>query len=335
MSDPTRPAGPPKTFFGLSAPPGGRVERLIPVGSPAVGQSTLPLIIIQGAKPGPVAAFVAGLHGAEYVGIEALFRLARDLKTAELAGTAVLIPIVNMPAFQARRAFVCPIDDRNLNRVFPGRPDGTFSEVLAATLMEEVVGRADCLVDLHGGDLVEDLTPFCLCLESGRVDVDRLALDLARVFDLPIIGAIRGRGGGWNAGGSLMAAAAARGVPVIIAEVGGGGRLPEDDVERHRHGLMNVLRQMKMLPGWPTLGTAPVMVADMVWPLSDVDGVFYPHVRAGERVRAGTVIGLLHDYFGNLIKPVHAPASGLVMFVTTSPAVMRNGALMGIGVLEG
>ncbi len=335
MDNSAGPGGPVKTVFGLSAPLGGKVERLIPVGSQAVGQSFIPLVIIQGAKPGPTAAFVAGVHGAEYVGIETLFRLSRDLKPAELAGTVVLVPIVNMPAFQTRRAFVCPIDEKNLNRVFPGRPDGTFTEVLAAALMAEVVGPADCLVDLHGGDLVEDLTPFCLCEESGQADVDRRAMDLARVFDLPVIGLIRGHAGRWNSGGTLVAAAAAGGVPAIIAEVGGQGRLLEEDVERHRHGVMNVLRQMGMLPGWPTLTTAPVIVSDMIWPQSDVDGVFYPHVKVGERVRAGTVIGLLHDYFGNLIKPVHAPANGLVMFVTTSPAVMRHGTLMGIGVLEG
>lgn len=335
MGDSPGPVGPVKTFFGLSAPPGGKIERLIPVGDQTIGQSFLPLVIIQGTRPGPTVAVVAGIHGAEYVGIETLFRLSRDLKPAELAGTVVFVPIVNMPAFQARRAFVCPLDEKNLNRVFPGRIDGSFSEVLAAMLMEEIVARADCLMDLHGGDLVEDLTPFCLCEESGKADVDRRSLDLARLFDLPVIGVIHGRPGGWSAGGTLVAAAAARGVPAIIAEVGGQGRLLEEDVERHRHGVMNVLRHMGVVAGWPTLTTAPTIVSDMIWPQSDVDGIFYPHVKVGERIRAGTVIGTLHDYFGNLIKPVHAPVNGLVMFVTTSPAVMRNGTLMGLGVLEG
>ncbi len=299
------------------------------------GLSFIPVIVIRGAKPGPVAAFLAGVHGGEYVGIETLLRVSRDLKPADLSGTVVLLPIVNMPAFQERRPFVCPLDGKNLNRVFPGRRDGTFSEVLAAVVMDEVVSRVDCLVDLHGGDLVEALTPFCLYQLTGKDEVDRGSIELARAFDLPIIGAVRGRGGAWASDGTLVAAAAGRGVPAVIAEVGGQGHLTEDDVERHRHGVMNVLRQVGMLPGWPALTAAPTLVSDMVWPRSDLDGIFYPHVKVGERVRAGTVIGTLHDYFGGLIKPVHSPANGLVMFVTTSPAVLRDGPLMGIGVLEG
>ncbi|HEY3316090.1 MAG TPA: succinylglutamate desuccinylase/aspartoacylase family protein [Bacillota bacterium] len=321
-----------RTFFGLSAPPGGKLERLIPVGNSTIGQAVLPLVIIQGLKSGPAVAFTAGVHGAEYAGIETLFRISRDLKPAELVGTVILLPIVNMPAFQSRRPFVCPLDGKNLNRIFPGRLDGTFSEVLAAMVTEEVITRVDALVDLHGGDLVEEITPFCLFPMTGRSEVDLKARDLARVFDLPVICAIQGHAGEWSAEGTLAAAAASRGVPAVTAEVGGMGRLDEEDVERHRHGVMNVLRQLGMIPGWPTLTVPPVVVSDMVWPQADVDGVFYPHVQVGERIRAGTVVGTLHDYFGNLIKPVHSPASGLVMFVTTSPAVMQKGPLVGIGV---
>src|SRR6059058_5767663 len=87
-----------------------------------------PVITVTGAKPGPTLFINAGVHGGEYPAIEAVIRLGKTLDPAAIAGTVILLPVLNLPAFQTRTPFVCPVDNVNPNRVFPGDLDGSYSE---------------------------------------------------------------------------------------------------------------------------------------------------------------------------------------------------------------
>jgi len=98
--------------------------------------------------------------------IAAVVRFMNGLDTAELRGRITAVPIVSMPSFRARTAFVMPQDGKNLNRCFPGSDDGTFSDVLARRVYDELIAPSDFLLDLHGGDMVEALEPFSLYDES-------------------------------------------------------------------------------------------------------------------------------------------------------------------------
>src|ERR1700741_3651725 len=130
-----------------------------------------PVISITGAKPGPVLFVNAGVHGGEYPAIEAVIRLNNILDPKKIAGTVILMPVMNLPAFRARTPFVCPIDNVNPNRVFPGDPAGSYSEQMTHALINEFVVHADAYIDLHGGDIPEALVPFVICKsEAGLAD---------------------------------------------------------------------------------------------------------------------------------------------------------------------
>ena len=209
-----------------------------------VADLELPCLEVRGELDGPRLCLIAGIHGCEYSSIAAVRRFARGLDPARLAGSVTAVPIVNLPTYWARSPFVSPADGKNLNRCFPGNPEGTYSEVLAHDVFEQLIAPSDYLVDLHGGDLVEGLEPFALYDES---PVEDQARALALAFGLPYV--VRVPRAGAPISGTTSSAAAATGVPAVIVEAGGCGLLEESAVRLHLDGLANALRNLEMLPG--------------------------------------------------------------------------------------
>jgi predicted deacylase len=220
-----------------------------------------------------------------------------------------------------------PQDGKNLNRCFPGSPDGTFSEVLARYVFDQLIAPSDVVLDLHGGDMVEALEPFSLYDESA---VEEQARALAIAFGLPYL--VRSAPSEAPISGTTTSAAAAAGVPAVIAEVGGCGLLEEDAVRMHLDGLANALRHLRMLPGEVAPPRADMRsVGRFVWLRSTEEGWWEPDVRAGDEVRAGASLGSVRNLFGDVIERVPAPEDGVVLFLTTSPAVTADGLLLGLG----
>jgi predicted deacylase len=239
-------------------------------------------------------------------------------------GQVVLVPIVDVPSFQARSIYICPLDGKNPNRVFPGNPDGTASERLAHTVFTEVIARADYYVDLHGGDINEALVPFTILLESGAADVDEAAMDLARVYGIPYV--VRGR-----VSGGTYSAAAQRKIPAILAEAGGQGLLQPDALAIHLRGLHNVLAHLGVLPGTPERVEPIVVMSALHWVRSQHTGLFYPEVVPGDRVAHGQRVGEIRDYFGAVLADVVSPGTGIVLFTVTTPATNPLDPLFAVG----
>src|SRR3954462_425240 len=157
-------------------------------GAALVNDEPRAVITVTGANGGPTLFVNGGLHGGEYPAIEAVIRLGKMLDPQEISGTVILMPVLNLPAFRNRTPFVCPIDNVNPNRVFPGDPDGSYSEQMVHALMEGFVSHADAYIDLHGGDIPEDLVPFVICRTgSGEAldPVDVKSKEMAMAFGLP------------------------------------------------------------------------------------------------------------------------------------------------------
>ena len=210
--------------------------------SPKLGEVEVPYFDVRGEEEGPTLAVTAGVHGCEYSSIAAVGDVVRALEGQPLAGRVVAVPVVNGSAFANRTPFVTPEDGKNLNRCFPGRPDGTYSEALAHHVFEEVISKCDYLIDLHGGDMVEALEPFVLFDESPVEDAARA---MAKAFGLPYA-ICQPRAD--RIEGTTVAAAADAGIPAMVAEAGGRGLLEDDARRVLSQGVVNVVRSIGMLP---------------------------------------------------------------------------------------
>ena len=140
--------------------------------------------VVNGAKPGPVLAIVSGAHGTEYASIVAVSKLVGRLDPAEISGTVVLIPLVNVPSFEQKVPHVNPVDGKSMNRYYPGKADGTQTERASFLITREVVEKCDHLIDLHGGDLDEDLRPYSYWTKTGNAKQDAVSRDMVLAFGL-------------------------------------------------------------------------------------------------------------------------------------------------------
>jgi predicted deacylase len=314
----------------LGALSAGRVQRHeVTLPRPALGDRTWPVITIAGARPGPVVFINGGMHGCEYPGIETVVRLANTIDPAELNGSLVLMPVVNLPSFWSRTPFVNPIDGLNPNRMFPGEPDGSYTEQLVNALTEEFIARADAYIDLHGGDLVEALVPFSIC-RHGEEAVDHISKELATAFGLPYLLTVD-RPIQPAKGSMSFVASVERGVPGFIAEAGGAGLLEEEPVRLLYDGVVRVLNHLGMLRREVAPRPPVTVLSGFEWLYSTRAGMFHTRVTVDEPVGRGQVVATVDSLFGDQLEEVTSPADGRVLFVTTSPAVADHGLLMGIG----
>ncbi|HEY3125741.1 MAG TPA: M14 family metallopeptidase, partial [Candidatus Limnocylindria bacterium] len=207
-----------------------------------------PYIAIAGKVSGPTVLVTAGIHAAEYTGIEAAIRLGRGTDPSHVRGILLVIPLLNRPGFYERSVYVNPEDGDNLNRVFPGDPKGKWGERFAYRLLTEIVTRCEYAIDLHAGDLIEDLTPFVIYRETGETALDERIRRMANAYGARW--AVKSAPTGERPG-SLYALAALNGVASMLAESGGRGLLIEEDVARHVRGVTNILRVIGALDGAP------------------------------------------------------------------------------------
>ena len=287
----------------------------------------VPVIELTGSA-GPRLTVLAGVHGCEYAPMAAVRRWTLTLAGRELRGSIRAVPVLNLPAFRARSPFVVPDDGKNLNRCFPGDPAGTVAERLAHAAFTQLIEGSDALVDAHAGDMVEALEPFAL-YDAGASE-DR-ARELAAAYGLGYV--IRQEPGpGRAVGGTTSTAAAEIGIPAIIAEAGGCGLVEPAAVAAHVRGLDRVLAVLGMTSDPAPDGETPVYLGRFLWLRAAREGWWEPVVRPGQRVAAGQALGTVSSLDGaQVLQSVTAPAPGVPMFITSSPAVAATGLLLGLG----
>jgi len=284
----------------------------------------LPLWLINGTAEGPTLVVTAGVHGAEYASIAAALDIGRSIDSATLHGRAIVVPVMNIPAFTSRSIYVCPLDGKNLNRVFPGDADGTASEQIAAWVFANVIAQADYYVDLHGGDLVEALVPFTIFYRSGNPAVDQLSLDVAKVFGIEYLVCS-------ETPGSTFCAASRAGIPAILAESGGQGIWEADDVSCLTEGVRRVMAHLGMTAGEPPAPRPFTLLEQFLWLRSDHDAFWYPAVPVGAVVTKGQPLGRVSDAEGRLLQSAASPANGRVLFIVSSLAINRTDPLLAVG----
>jgi predicted deacylase len=285
----------------------------------------VPYFEFVGEQPGPHLTVIAGIHGAEYSSIAAAREFVEELDPTQVIGRITVVPIVNVLAFWARSPFVIPVDSQNLNRAFPGRADGSFTDIYAFHIFENFIKGSDFLLDMHAGDIPEALEPFTIFEES---PVEERSLWMAKSYGIKHI--VRQKAAGLVVAGSTSVAASAIGIPAIIAESGENGILDPIAVARHLDGVRNLARTVGVLKGEPFQAPEHILYASWNWLRAGHAGWWQPAHKTGAVVLAGELLGTLGDPWGTELLEIRAPQDGTVLFQTSSPAVFRDGILVGL-----
>jgi predicted deacylase len=321
----------PFTVGTASASPGQKATGFIEVPAGADAATSIPVAVIRGSKPGPVLALVAGSHGTEYASIIALEKLIPALDPAQVSGTVIIVPLVNLQSFEQKVPHLNPVDGKSMNRLYPGKADGTQTERASWLITKQVVERCDYLIDYHGGDLDENLRPYAYWPKTGNDKQDAITHDMVLAFGLDHIIVWSDRPKDPNASRYLDNTAATRGKPAIAVEAGHSGTVEPEDVHALVNGTLSVMRYLKMLPGSATVIEHPVWIGKIDTVSSDHAGIFYPSVQRGTYVEQGMRIGYVTDYFGNVIYEAHAPAAGVVLYICAVPSMKKGDTVANIG----
>lgn len=278
----------------------------------------IPYALIEGAWPGPVLVITAGVHGSEFCSIEAAARMMAT-EPEDLSGTLLVLPILNVSGFHKRSIYVMPEDGKNLNRVFPGRPDGSTSERLANWLVTQVYPQADAYIDLHGGDLDESLSPFAIYPQGCQS-----SLGLARAFGLPTIIAS-------SSPGHTVSAARRVGVPSILPEVSGNGLWDDEKATRITDGIARVMAHLGMTTTAPAGSATEPRLVTMSVPTAPSTGLWYCFKEPDDPVAEGERLGEIRTVFGEVLSTIAADRGGVLLYRLTSLSVNEGEALLGIG----
>src|SRR5215472_12703019 len=258
----------------------GTIE--VPAGSDAA--LSIPVAVFHGVKPGPVLAIVAGSHGTEYTSIIALENLIATLNPAELSGTVIIVPLINIQSFEQKVPHLNPVDKKSMNRWYPGKMDGTQTDRASYLITKQVVDQCDHLIDLHGGDLDESLRPYSYWTKTGNEKQDEFAREMVLAFGLDYIIISADRPKDPAASRYLENTASVRGKPSMTAEAGHAGTVESEDVGALIDGSLNVMRYLKMLPGPAQAIEHPVWISKVETVASEQTGIFYPQVKRGTYV---------------------------------------------------
>src|SRR6202521_675555 len=218
------------TVGTASAAPGQKATGYLEVLAGVDAATNIPIVVVNGAKPGKVLALVSGAHGTEYVSIIAIEKLIDALDPAQVTGTVILVPLVNIQSFEQKVPHVNPVDNKSMNRFYPGKADGTQTERASYLITKEIVDRCDYLIDYHGGDLDESLRPYAYWGPTGREAQDRTSKEMVLAFGLDHIIIWRERPTDPAATRYLDNTASVRGKPSIVVEAGHAGTVESDDL---------------------------------------------------------------------------------------------------------
>lgn len=312
---------------GLSVKPGMKRQGILTIPGDHDPRYNPRICIINGKKPGKTVVVLGGTHGTEYSSIEAVIRLIKKLDSSEISGAVIAVPVLNVAQFEERTQFISPVDDLNLNSIFPGKEDGSLSERLAYTLFKEVVSIGDALVDCHGGDINEDLRGFVVASDSGDDELNKVSLEMAKCFDTSLVHVFPS-----TVPGMTNSAQKIYDIPCIQPEAGTPFPVTEEDIMFHLNGVLNVLRYFDVLDGEPTLYDQTVS-PDRMKLFSESYGIWDCVVEFNQLVKEGEILGTVNDHFGEPVQKLYAPIEGIVSMKRCFYSVKKDELLVVLSTL--
>ncbi|MBS7647027.1 MAG: succinylglutamate desuccinylase/aspartoacylase family protein [Candidatus Bathyarchaeia archaeon] len=290
----------------------------------------LPILIISGKKDGPTLCVVASIMGDEFPGTIAARKIALETDPEKLKGTLISIPIANPPSFgfgSHPPLHVSPLDYMNMNRIFPGRPDGYPSERIAYAIFEKIIRKmkTNYVVSFHGGGPYCEVYPATYFTETEVVEASmELALAFGVELNTKISKELLSTEEPGRVTGTLDACCGRHAIPAIIADIGGWGVLSNYGyswAEIGYKGILNIMRYYGMIPGKAEFHPKAKIFDGRVWVRPNKGGFFEAKVNLGQDVSKGDILGIITDIFGRKKEELIAPKDGIVQLVRTYPVI--------------
>lgn len=306
-------------FCGYDIMPGQKKNIKIPVPE-AEG---IDAIAFCGKEQGKTLVITAGVHGCEYVGIEAARRIGETIDPAELHGNLILVPLLNLEGFFEGRRQVVPEDGKNLNRVFPGTVDGTISSRIAYAIEKNIYPHADFLIDLHSGDCNESLQPLVFCPYAGEREINSLSMEGAKRLSVPY----RVKS---NAQNGLYSWAVQQKIPALLIERGANGVWSEEEVSSCIDDIFRIMDFLEIRKAEYEM-TEQIEINEAVYEEAEANGFWYPKVTAGKQVYCGEILGHFQAYSDKKVIEIRAKFDGFILYYTTSLGVKSGESLIAYG----
>ena len=311
----------PKSIAGHVLHPGKIIKDHIHVDGTELH---IPHVILCGDHDGPTVLITAGIHSAEYVGIQAAIELSNELSPSELRGTVIILPLANRSGFENRTMSMVYEDGKNLNRVFPGDDNGTAADRLAHVIFNSFIISADAYIDLHSGDGYESLVPYVYYL--GESPAAQKAWEMTECVNTDYVVPSRCRtGGAYNL-------ASIHGIPSILIERGQLSLYHREEIDADKEDVCNILRRMGVLSGEWTV--YPKTVLREYSDDAPCTGCWYPELDAGDSFRKGDKLGEIRDYFGQVLFTEIAPEDGVLIHQCSHLNILEGGPMVTYGVVE-
>lgn len=312
-------------IMDLAVSPGGKLRTFLTVPGTEV---QIPITIINGVSDGPTLLVTSGIHGGEYPGIAAAMELGKEIEPEELSGRLIIMHPVNVQGFWARQAFIVPEDGKNLNREFPGNPEGTLAERTAYLLSHHFFPLADFYVDMHSGDIHEELHPYVYYPGIPTEEIAEKSKEVAQVLDLEFMVRSTATTGAYNC-------AALNGIPSILIERGGAGLCRREEIDAYKQDIHNILRKLRMFchPVRPRRHR-PRDVENIIYLQTDITGCWMHHIHSGDYVEKGQELGRMVNVFGETITTYYAEQDGVILYLCPSLAAPKDTVLVAYGQLS-
>lgn len=286
------------------------------------GGRSMPATVICGVEEGPTILITAGIHNAEYVGIQAAMELAQEFQPEDLSGNVIFVPLVNVSGFENRTMSTVYEDGKNLNRVFPGKADGTQAERIACTIVQKLFSLADYYIDLHSGDGFEQLHPHVYYVGVVDEKTADASLHMARHISSRFI--VRSKcadGGAYNYASSM-------GIPSILIERGGQSAWSWEEVEQDKRDVEHLILHLQGKRCRGLKHTRQMILENVVYECAPYTGCWYPMKKPGEYFFKGEELGELRDYYGNKLYTSIAMEDGVILYQTISLSIIEEGPMI-------
>lgn len=315
------------TYGGVTAEPGTKATGWTPIFNT---NYKLPVTVINGTKPGKAVLITSAIHGCEYPSIEAVFELAESINPKDVTGEIVFINPVNVTAFEARRPYILPLDGKNINRLFPGNPDGTVGDQIAYVLTEEFQKKVDFHIDTHGGDVTEHQAPYAYYPSQGNhTEALKLSYEATDyILNAEYVIKSLSRNHAYNYAPIV-------GTPAVELELGHCGGWSQEEVEQYKENIVNLLRFLKVLPGEAKKRTRNIPhIIKGEYLEATHSGRWYPCIKTETICKKGQKLGEIKDYFGNVLKEYYAEYEGVVIMVVGSLGIQKGDPIITYGLCE-